>query len=165
MNRSHLHSTATSMARRDQARRAMSLLELSVVTLIIGLLGLMAATRYGSTTMADVGAQGFARRLALDFTQARQRAIANGDNHLVRFTIVGGKATQYAVYRRQGASTTLVDDINIVPADVDVTTAGTTDAEFTFTGEALASYTITIQAPDRTWTVTVPQVTGKAFVQ
>jgi Tfp pilus assembly protein FimT len=143
----------------------MSLLELSVVTVIIGLLGTMAATRYGSSTMADIGAQGFARRLALDFSQARQRAIASGDNHLVRFTIVGGNATQYAVYRRQGASTTLVDDLNIVPADVEVTTAGTIDAEFTFTGEALGSYAVTIQAPDRTWTVTVPQVTGKAFVQ
>jgi prepilin-type N-terminal cleavage/methylation domain-containing protein len=153
------------MARRATARRAMTLLELSAVVLIIGLLGLMAASRYGSATLADVGAQGFARRLALDFAQARQRAIAIGDNHLVRFTIVGGKATQYALYRRQGASTTLVDDVNLVPAGVDVTTAGTIDAEFTFTGEALASYTITIQAPDKTLTVTVPQVTGKAFVQ
>jgi prepilin-type N-terminal cleavage/methylation domain-containing protein len=143
----------------------MTLLELSVVVVIIGLLSAMAATRYGSSTVADVGAQGFARRLALDFTQARQRAIALGDNHLVRFTIVGGKATQYGLYRRSGASTTLVDEVCLVPADVDVTTAGTTDAEFTFTGEALASYTITIQAPDRTCTVTVPQVTGKAFVQ
>jgi hypothetical protein len=62
-------------------------------------------------------------------------------------------------------STTLVDEVHIVPADVEVTTAGITDAEFTFTGEALASYAITVQAPDRTWTVTVPQVTGKAFVQ
>jgi Tfp pilus assembly protein FimT len=142
----------------------MSLLELSVVVAIIGLLSVMAATRYGSSTLADVGARGFARRLALDFTQARQRAIALGDNHLVRFTITGGKVTQYGLYRRQGASTTLVDEVNIVPADVDVTTSAT-DAEFTFTGEALASYTITIQAPDHTCTVTVPQVTGKAFVQ
>jgi hypothetical protein len=48
---------------------------------------------------------------------------------------------------------------------VTVTTGGVTDMEFTFVGEALASYTITVQAPDRTWTITVPQVTGKAFVQ
>jgi hypothetical protein len=129
------------------------------------MLSVMAATRYGSTTLADVGGQGFARRLSLDLLQARQRAIANGNNHFVRFTIAGGKATQYAVYSRQGVTVTLLDEVNLVPADVNVTTAGTTDAEFTFTGEALASYTITVQAPDRTWTVTVPQVTGKAFVQ
>ncbi len=162
---SHLPTTATRMARRAQVRRAMTLLELSAVVAIIGLLGVMAATRYGSSTLADVGAQGFARRLSLDLLQARQRAIASGNNHFVRFTIDGGNVTQYAVYQRQGVTTTLVDEVNAVPADVNVTTAGTTDAEFTYTGEAMASYTITVQAPDRTWTVTVPQVTGKAFVQ
>jgi prepilin-type N-terminal cleavage/methylation domain-containing protein len=147
------------------ARRAMTLLELTVVVAIIGMLGVMAATRYSAATMADVGADGFARRLALDCAQARRRAIATGDNHLVRMTIVGGKATQYGLYRRQGGSTTLVDDLCTVPASVDVTTGGAVDLEFTFTGEALASYTVTVQAPDRTSTVTIPQVTGKAFVQ
>jgi hypothetical protein len=84
---------------------------------------------------------------------------------MLRFTLAGGNATQYAVYRRQGAATTVVDEIHAVPAGVTVTTGGATDVEFTFIGEALASYTINVQAPDRTWTVTVPQVTGKAFVQ
>jgi Tfp pilus assembly protein FimT len=152
------------MARRAQARCAMTLLELAAVVFIIGLLGVMAATRYGSNAVADVDGQGFSQRLALDLSQARRRAIATGDNHLVRFTVVGGLATQYAVYCRQGVSTNLVDAVHLAPADVDVTTSAT-DLEFTFTGEALASDTVTIQAPDRTWTVTVPQATGKAFVQ
>jgi len=153
------------MARHAQARRAMTLLELVAIVFIIGLLGTMAVTRYGSSAIADVGAQGFARRLSLDCLQARRAAISTGDNHLVRFTIVGGKATQYAVYRRQGASTNQVDTVHTVPTGVDVTTAGTVDMEFTFTGDALASYTITVTAPDRTRTVTVAQTTGKAFVQ
>ena len=80
----------------------MTLLELVAVVFIIGLLGAMAVTRYGIHAIADVGAQGFARRLALDCLQARRRAISTGDNHLLRFTIVGGKATQYALYRRTG---------------------------------------------------------------
>jgi hypothetical protein len=143
----------------------MSLLELVAVVLIIGLLAISAATRYGSTTISDVGAQGFARRVALDCAQARRRAIATGDNHLLRFSFSGPNATQYALYRRQGASTTLVDEAHVVPSGVTVTTGGATDLEFTFVGEALSSYSITIVAPDRTWTVTVPQVTGKAFVQ
>jgi hypothetical protein len=126
---------------------------------------MMAATRYGSSTVADVSAQGFARRVALDCAQARRRAIATGDNHLLRFSFSGSNATQYALYRRQGMSTTLVDETHVVPAGVTVTTGGATDLEFTFVGEALASYAITVTAPDRTWTVTVPQVTGKAFVQ
>jgi hypothetical protein len=48
---------------------------------------------------------------------------------------------------------------------VTVTTGGATDVEFQFTGEALASYTISINSADRNKTVTIPQVTGKAFVQ
>jgi hypothetical protein len=58
-----------------------------------------------------------------------------------------------------------VDTVHVVPADVDVTTAGAVDVEFTFTGDALASYAITVAAPDRTRTVTVSQATGKALVQ
>ena len=125
----------------------------------------MAVTRYSTTTIADVGAQGFARRVALDCSPGRRRAIATGDNHLLRFTLSGGNATQYAVYRKVGGVPTLVDDVHTVPANVTVTTGGVTDVEFQFTGEALASYTVTVTAPDRTRTVTVPQVTGKAFVQ
>src|SRR5262245_38143064 len=130
------------MARRASARRAMSLLELAVVVAIIGMLGVMAATRYGTKAIGDVGAQGFARRLALDCSQARRRAISTGDNHLLRFSFSGSNATQYGLYRRTGGTTTLVDDVHAVPTDVTVTTAGTTDMEFMFTGEALASYTI-----------------------
>jgi type II secretory pathway pseudopilin PulG len=164
MSESHVYVTAKIMARRAAARRAMTLLELTAVVLILGLLGVMAATRFGAATVADVDAEGFARRLALDCSQARRRAIATGDNHLLRFTVAGGEASQYALYQRQGANTNQVDSVHQVPADVTVTTSAT-DVEFNFTGEALASYTVTVQAPDGAWTITVPQVTGKAFVQ
>jgi hypothetical protein len=140
-------------------------MELVTVVLIIGLLGTMAVTRYGSSVIGDVGAEGFARRLSLDCLQTRRRAISTGDNHLLRFSFSGSNATQYVLYRRQGVSVVQQDEVRAVPADVTVTTAGTTDMEYTFTGETLAAYTITITAPDRTITVTVPQLTGKAFVQ
>jgi type II secretory pathway pseudopilin PulG len=163
MSQTHPRNPTKIMARRAWARRAMTLLELTAVTVIIGLLGMMAAARYGSAAVADADGQGFARRIALDCSHARRLAIATANNHLLRFTVVGGVATEYAIYRRQGANTTLVDQVHTVPADVTVTTSAT-DVEFTYVGEALASYTITVQAPDRSWTVTVPQVTGKAFV-
>jgi len=142
----------------------MTLLELTAVVLIIGLLGAMAAARFGGSVIADVGAQGFARRLAIDCQQARRRAISTGDNHFLRFTFSGGNATGYALYRDQSGSDVRVDDIHAVPDDVTVTTAGATDVEFTFTGEALASYSIVVQGPDRSWTVTIVQLTGQAFV-
>ncbi len=165
MNRSHLHGKIKVMARQAAACRAMTLFEIIAVTFIIGIVSLMAVTRYSTTTLADIGATGFARRLALDCSQARRRAIATGDNHLLRFTLSGGNATEYALYRRQGANTNLVDDIHAVPANVTVNTGGATDIEFQFTGEALASYTVTITSADRNRTVTVTQVTGKSFVQ
>ena len=140
-------------------------MELVTVVLIIGLLGTMAVTRYGSSLIGDVSADGFARRLSLDCLQARRRAISTGDNHLLRFTLDGGNATQYALYRRQGMSVVKVDDTHVVPTGVTVTTGGTVDMEYTFTGETLAAYTINVTAADRSLTLTVPQLTGTAFVQ
>jgi type II secretory pathway pseudopilin PulG len=165
MRKSHLHETFKNMARRASARRAMTLFELIGVVFIIGIVSAMAVTRYSTTTLADIGATGFARRVALDCAQARRRAISTGTNHLLRFTLSGGNATQYALYSHSGATYTVVDDVHAVPANVTVTTGGVTDVEFKFTGEANATNTNTITAPDRNKTVTVTQVTGKAFVQ
>lgn len=165
MNASCRNGMANYMARRAIARRAMTLFELIAVVFIIGIISLMATTRYSNTTLADIGAQGFARRIALDCSQARRRAIATGDNHLLRFTLSGVNATQYALYRKVSGVTTLVDDVHTVPANVTVTTGSVTDVEFQFTGEAIASYTITVTSTDRTRTITIPQVTGRAFVQ
>src|SRR3954451_20899430 len=148
MNRSPLQTAVLIMARRASARRAMTLFELIAVVFIIGIVSLMAVTRYSTTTLADIGATGFARRLSLDCAQARRRAIATGNNHLLRFTLVGGNATQYGVYSHVGAAYTLVDDVHTVPANVTVTTGGVTDMEFQFTGEAIASYTVNIASPD-----------------
>src|SRR6476620_1892142 len=103
MNRSHLHGTANTMARRASARRAMTLFELIAVVFIIGIVSLMAVTRYSNTTLADIGATGFTRRVALDCSQARRRAISTGTNHLLRFTLSGGNATQYALYSHSGS--------------------------------------------------------------
>lgn len=153
------------MAPRASARPAMTLFELIAVVSIIGIVSALAVTRYSSTTLADIGATGFARRVALDCGQARRRAIATGNNHLLRFTLAGGNATDYAIYAKVGSAYTPVDDVHTVPANVTVTTGGVTDVEFQFTGEAVASYTISITSPDRAKTVTIPQVTGKAFVQ
>jgi type II secretory pathway pseudopilin PulG len=132
----------------------MTLLELVAVVSLIGLLGMMAVTRYGGSTVLDVSAQGFARRLSLDCLQVRSRAISKGDNHLLRFTVVCGQATQYAVYQRQGGSVVLIDVVRIVPGGVTVTSGGTIELEYTFTGDALASDAISIQSPSRTRTVT-----------
>ena len=75
MNRSHLLGTANVMARRASARRAMTLYELIAVVFIIGIVSAMAVTRYSTTTLADIGATGFARRVSLE-TATRGTMIA-----------------------------------------------------------------------------------------
>ncbi len=147
-----------------EVRRAMTLLELTAVVLIVGLLSAMAAVRFGGSAIADVSAQGFARRLAIDCQQARRRAISTGDNHFLRFSSSGGTIASYALYRDEGGSDIRVDDVHDVPDNVTVTTGGATDVEFTFTGEATSSYSLGVQGPDRSWTVTIPRLTGQAFV-
>jgi prepilin-type N-terminal cleavage/methylation domain-containing protein len=151
--------------RTRRGRLGMTLMELVAVVTILGIVAAMAASRFGTNAVADVDAQGFARRLALDCLQARRRAISTGLNHLLRFTIVSSKATQYVLYSKSGATLTQMDDVHTVPTNVTVTTGCTTDMEFTFTGATVAGYTISISSADRTKTVTVPMATGKAFVQ
>ena len=128
-------SSTRNSARARRGRLGMTLMELVAVVTIIGVVAAMAATRFGTNAVADVDAQGFARRLALDCLQARRRAISTGLNHLLRFTIVGASATQYVLYSNSGSGTlTQMDDVRPVPTNVTVTTGGTTDMEFTFTG-------------------------------
>lgn len=153
------------MARRALARRAMTLSEVIAVVTILGLLGAMAFMRFGNDALGDVGAQGFARHLTLDCLQARARSISTGDNHFLQFTLAGPNATQYALYRRQGGTDVRVDDVQVVPTDVVVNTGGDAQFEFSFTGEALAAYSVTVAGPDRTWQVAIPQLTGSAIWQ
>jgi prepilin-type N-terminal cleavage/methylation domain-containing protein len=161
----HDPSSTRILAPARRRRLGMTLMELVAVVTILGVVAAMAASRFGTNAVADVDAQGFSRRLALDCLQARRRAISTGLNHLLRFTIVGNKATQYVLYSNSGATLTQMDDVHTVPTNVTVSTGGTTDMEFTFTGGTVAGYTISITSADRTKTVTVPMATGKAFVQ
>jgi prepilin-type N-terminal cleavage/methylation domain-containing protein len=158
------HTTAVlNKARRAPARRALTLMELIAVAAVLGLLAAMALPYFGHATLANVGARGFARRLALDELHAQRRAISTGDNHYLAFTKNGANVTDYALYRRQGGADVRIDEIRSVPADVQVTT-NVDDFEFTFTGTALAAYTANIQSSEQQFVVAVIAATGKTTV-
>ena len=153
------------MARRASARRAMTLFELIAVVV---------HHRHRQPDGGDALLDDDARRYRRTGLPAACRSIPAGpptcDCHRRQSpaSLHARRRQRDAVRRLQPgrrARYTLVDDVHAVPANVTVTTGGVTDVEFQFTGEALASYTISITAPDRLDTVTVPQVTGKAFVQ
>lgn len=151
------------MACRDSSRRAMSLLELTIVAVILGLLTTAAITRFGHDAIGNGGAEGFARKLALSLSHARRSTIATGDNHFLQLTSSGGSVTSYALIRRAAGGDTQVDQTRTVPTDVTVT-SGTSVLEFDFDGAALGSYSITVAGPDRTWTVLVVMLTGAVQV-
>ncbi len=151
------------MARRDDSRRAMSLLELTVVVSILGLLSVAAISRYGSSTLATGGAEGFARRLSLSLVHARRSTISTGDNHYLQLATSGSQVTSFSLFQRAGGGDVQVDQTYTVPVDVTVTSAATT-LEFDFEGSALAGYSISIAGPTRSWNVSVVALTGAVRV-
>jgi type II secretory pathway pseudopilin PulG len=134
-------------------------MELIAALAIIGLLAVAGITRFGASTVDNLGAEGFARKLALDLMQARRRTIATGDNHYLLLTVASGKVASYTMYRRASGGDTVVDQTRTVPANVNVTTSGTT-LEFDFDGTSLAAYSIVVAGPQRTWTVSTTIATG-----
>lgn len=129
------------------------------VLAIVALLAAASVTRFGSSTIENVGAEGFARKLALDLMQARRRTIATGDNHYLQLTLAGPGATTYTMYRRTAAGDVVVEETRAAPAGTTVVASHTT-LEFDFGGAALAAYTVTVSGPNRTWTVSTVMATG-----
>lgn len=151
------------VARHDQSRRAMSLLELAVVVAILGLLTSAAITRFDTATLATSGAEGLVRRISLTLVHARRSTISTGDNHYLRFTSAGGNIASFALFRRASGGDVQVDQTWLVPQGV-TATSGNTILEYDFEGSALAGYSVNIAGPDRSWNVSVVAVTGMVRV-
>jgi hypothetical protein len=129
------------------------------VLAIVALLAAAGVTRFGSGTLENVGAEGFARKLALDLLQARRRTIATGDNHYLLLTTSGANVTGYTIYRRSSGGDLVVEQNRTVPSGVTVTTSHVT-IEFDFGGNSLAAYAVTVAGPNRSWTVSTVMATG-----
>ena len=146
-------------ARRSSERRAFNLLELVAIILLVGLAGVAAIGRFGSETLQNASSEGYARRLALDMSQARQRTVATGDNHYLLMTLSGGNVASYTVYRRDPGGDVIIEQTTDTPAGVTVVASHTT-LEFDFDGAALAAYSVSIAGPNRSWSVTTTPLTG-----
>lgn len=145
-------------------RRGFSLLELLAVITLLGVLAAVGVSRMDRGTLMDVGAQGDARRVALDLLQARRRAISTGDNHFVSFTLSGGTASSFTLFRRTSGGDVAVESVRTVSEGVSIT-PNATEAEFVFDGTSLASYSIAVVGQDKSWTVLVIPATGSIRVQ
>ena len=100
-------------------RRGYSLLEVIAVLAVIGILAASAVVRLAPESISNFGAKTDARRLAVDLLQARRRAIATGDNHLLSLTYNGGSIVGYTVQKRLADSSTVdVDTLRRFPDGV-----------------------------------------------
>lgn len=151
------------LARRGASRRAMSLLELTIVVGILGLLTVAAATKFGNSTLGNGGAEGFARKFALALTHARRSTISSGDNHYLQLTNFNGSIVSYALFRRVSGGDVQVDETRSVPQGVVVTSSAMT-LEFNFEGAAIGAYIVSIAGPNRSWDVSVTTLTGSVQV-
>ena len=140
-------------------RPAVTLQEMIAVTAIIGLAAAASFGTFGLNTLANVGADGYARRLACDLQQARRRTIATGDNHYLLCTLAGPNVAYYQLWRRASGGDVAVDQVVEAPDDVAVVVTHTT-MEFDFSGAALAAYQVTATGPQRTVQLTVAMPTG-----
>jgi type II secretory pathway pseudopilin PulG len=158
-----ISSSCMTQARRLIRCRAFSLVELIAIVAIIGLLATAGLMKYGAGTVQNLTGDGFARKLAVDLIQARRRTIATGDNHYLLLAPAAGNVTSYRIFRRASGGDVVVDQTQTVPGGVTCSASHTT-LEFDFDGAALAAYSASVVAPNRTWTVSTVMATGTVQV-
>jgi hypothetical protein len=96
--------------------------------------------------------------------QAQRLSILTGDNHYLQFTISNGLAAGYQIMRRSANGvTTPADSYRPFPPQVSVTVSQA-QMEFTFEGQALAAYELTLSGANRAWRVSVTPITGAVRV-
>lgn len=160
----HRSRTDPTMNRPAPLRRhGITLLELLVVVTLMGIFSAVAAARFGPTLFGDFGSQSDARRLSLDLLQAQRMAILTGDNHYLEFSLSGSRAVGYQIYRRSASGSVPADAYRAFTEQVSVTVSSPR-MEFTFEGQALGAYQVTLTGAHRTWRVNVIPINGAVRV-
>lgn len=144
----------------SRGRYGLTLLELTIVLVLIGTFTAVAMARLGKSPITNFASRGDARRLALDLHQIQRRAISTGDNHYLEFVSSGSQVTGYRIYRRlSGGGAQEVESFRDFPHGETVTTTHN-QLEYTFSGAALAAYEVTFTGPNQSRRVSVVPATG-----
>ncbi len=159
-------SPKSSNARPLHERRAFSLLELTAVIVIIGLIAGLGISRFGHDSLGVSQGEGFTRKLVLGLQLARRQAISEGVNAAVVLTQTGGNVTQWTIVRAASGGDETTEVNVVVPSNVSVTTSDYR-WEFDYTGQLVAPVgggLITIGLTSRGWNLQVSAATGHVNV-
>ncbi len=160
------HNVVFANARPHHERRAFSLLELTAVIAIVGLISGMAIIRFGHDTIAVVDGEGFVSRLSKSLQVARRISIAEGSGGTLQFNRDSGNVASFQILRDTGSGDVEVDSIVSVPNDVTVTTPADR-WNYDYSGALVtpaSGGTITVNAPGWTWTLQSFATTGHCRV-
>lgn len=148
-------------ARPPRERRAFSLLELTAVVAIVGLMSGMALARWGDYALRTTSADGFVRSVQLAFHVARRQAICEGKPAAVVLNRTGGVVTSIQVVR-VGSPDVPTEAELVTPGNVAVP-ASADRWEFDYTGSLttpVAGGSVGVEDGDWNWSLTINPVTG-----
>jgi hypothetical protein len=129
----------------------------------MGIFASVAAMRFGRTLFAEVGAHATARKVSLALLTCQRAAIRTGDDHILRFSVSGGKAVSYSLLQDSGGGPQVIEGPIAISDDVTVTVSAT-DMRYTFEGSASGAYQVQIVGENRSWQVDVIPITGAVQV-
>lgn len=159
VNHREISSASSSILRDMYSRRyGMTLIELMLVVIIVGILTTVTLLRVGAGGLGRPGVQAVVRRIALDIRHARSLAITEGINHYVGFDPAG-----YTIYRRESPTDEVVENYRTFPQGI---TRNISAFEFEFEpiGSALGAYQCDVIGFGVTYRVVVVIATGAVIV-
>ena len=153
--------------RRYLRRRGFSLPELTIVTLIIGIVAVVAIPRYGRS-IAQFRAEAAAKRIAADLMYARQTAMNQGDSKQVTFVIGTNSYSMPNVPHPDRSSPSYSVNLSSTAYPAKITAAdfgGTLNVTFDRFGQPNVAGSVTVKSDEFQKSVNLNAVTGIATVQ
>lgn len=137
-------------------RNGVSLLEIMVVIVLLGVFSAVAIGRFGRTIFGATGAETHAHKLALAMNYAKRRAITTGADHALVFQS-SSTGSSYSVVDL--AVNQVVDGPYNIDPEVSVKTSDSSMG-FTFEGKSNGAYWIELYGSKRVWRIDITPITA-----
>lgn len=142
-----------------RTRRAYTLTEMAIVSIIIGVMTAIAIPRFNLAAIHKQTADRLAKKLVTDFRYTRMLAISDAADNVTGYRMVMQDGPPYSSYIIQNRDTSEILLTHQIDSDVDVT--GGDNFEFGPLGNLTGSSTeLTVTASDRSFTITITPTIG-----